>query len=47
VPGVTSTIIGGTTLEQLKENVQAFDMTLSDDTLRQIQQVIKRYPMPF
>ena len=47
VPGVTSTIIGGTTLEQLKENVQAFDMTLSDDTLRQIQQVMKRYPMPF
>ncbi|NVK54929.1 MAG: aldo/keto reductase [Alteromonadaceae bacterium] len=47
VPGVTSTIIGGTSVDQLKENVAAFDIGLSDDAKMQINQVIKRYPAPF
>ena len=45
--GVTSTIIGATKIEQLQENIDAFDMTLSDDALKEIQMVLKEYPMPF
>jgi aryl-alcohol dehydrogenase-like predicted oxidoreductase len=47
VDGVTSTIIGATTLEQLEENIDAFDMTLSDETLKEINAVVREYPMPF
>ena len=47
VDGVTSTIIGATTHEQLQEDIDAFNMTLSDDTLKEIASVIKDYPMPF
>jgi len=47
VDGVTSTIIGATTHEQLEEDIDAFNMTLSDDTLKEIASVIKDYPMPF
>ena len=47
VPGVTSTIIGATSVTQLKENIEAFEIDLSEDTKKQINQVIKRYPMPF
>lgn len=47
VPGVTSTIIGATSVAQLKENIEAFEISLTEDTKRQINQVIKRYPMAF
>ncbi|MDC8832210.1 aldo/keto reductase [Alteromonas gilva] len=47
VPGVTSTIIGGTTVDQLKENVSAFELCLGEDTKKQINQVIKHFPAPF
>lgn len=47
VPGVTSTIIGATTVEQLQENIAAFDITLDDAVLRQIDDVFKSYPLPF
>ncbi|PID42532.1 MAG: aldo/keto reductase [Gammaproteobacteria bacterium] len=47
VDGVTSTIIGATSLSQLKEDIDAFDITLSDDTLKEIHQVMRRYPVPF
>lgn len=47
VDGVTSTIIGATNLQQLEENIQAFDKTLSTDTLKQIDAVMRRYPVPF
>lgn len=47
VPGVTSTIIGGTSVAQLKENVSAFDIKLSEETKKQITEVIKDYPAPF
>ncbi|MCF2950487.1 aldo/keto reductase [Paraglaciecola aquimarina] len=47
VDGVTSTIIGATNLEQLKENIAAFEKPLSEDTLAAIQQVFNDYPVPF
>lgn len=47
VDGVSSTIIGATSLAQLRENIQAFDIDLSSECLQDIEQVLKRYPMPF
>ena len=47
VDGVTSTIIGATSLEQLAEDINAFKMKLSDDALKDIQSVMSQYPSPF
>ena len=47
VDGVTSTIIGATTLPQLKENISAFSTPLTPQALADIESVFKRYPAPF
>jgi aryl-alcohol dehydrogenase-like predicted oxidoreductase len=47
VDGVTSTIIGATSMSQLEENIAAFSQVLSADTLQEIGQVFKAYPVPF
>lgn len=47
VQGVTSTIIGATTVAQLEENIAAFDIQLEDEALAQIDSVLKAYPAPF
>lgn len=47
VDGVTSTIIGATQLDQLKEDVAAFDMPLTEAALKDIHAVMRDYPMPF
>jgi aryl-alcohol dehydrogenase-like predicted oxidoreductase len=47
VDGVTSTIIGATSLSQLKENIAAFDMTIPDDMMTEINQVLRDYPATF
>lgn len=47
VDGVTSTIIGATSMAQLKEDMSAFDMALSNEVLADIMAVFKRYPAPF
>lgn len=47
VPGVTSTIIGATSMAQLKENISAFDITFTDEQFAAINQVLKRFPIPF
>ncbi|MGR6859136.1 aldo/keto reductase [Aliivibrio salmonicida] len=47
VDGVTSTIIGATSLEQLKENIAAFSKPLSEEALADINTVFRKYPMPF
>ncbi|MBR7888020.1 aldo/keto reductase [Marinomonas sp. A79] len=47
VDGVSSTIIGATSLEQLKEDMDAFDLNLSDEALQDIMAVFKLYPVPF
>merc|ERR1712032_1468493 len=43
---VTSSIIGATSLEQLKENIDAFDLDLSNEALDDIAAVYKRYRDP-
>ena len=45
--GVTSTIIGATNLEQLDEDILAFELHLSDTAIAEINDVIKQYPLPF
>ncbi|MDB4837862.1 aldo/keto reductase [Marinomonas sp.] len=47
VDGVTSTIIGATSLEQLKEDMDAFDLVLNDKALEDIMTVFKEYPVPY
>ncbi|MUH95870.1 aldo/keto reductase [Aliivibrio fischeri] len=47
VDGVTSTIIGATSLEQLKEDIEAFSKPLSDEAISDINAVFRQYPMPF
>lgn len=46
-PFVTSTIIGATSLEQLKSNIAAFDIMLPDEVLGEIDDVYRKYPIPF
>ena len=45
--GVTSTIIGATSVAQLKEDIDAYDIALSDEVLADVDGVIKRFPAPF
>jgi aryl-alcohol dehydrogenase-like predicted oxidoreductase len=45
-PFMTSAIIGATSMEQLKADISAKDLTLSDDVIREIRKVIRQYPMP-
>lgn len=45
--GVTSTIIGATSMAQLEEDLQAYDVALSAEVLADIDAVIKRFPQPF
>jgi len=47
IDGVTSTIIGATSLPQLKENIDAFSKPLNRETLSDIESVFKTYPLPF
>jgi aryl-alcohol dehydrogenase-like predicted oxidoreductase len=47
IDGVTSTIIGATTMTQLKENLTAFSLPLSKPTLDNITEVLKKYSSPF
>ena len=44
---VTATIIGATSMEQLKEDIGAYKVALSEEILAEIDAVIKRYPLPF
>jgi len=43
---VTSTIIGATSLNQLKENIDAFEINLSQDVLQGIQAIHQKQPNP-
>lgn len=45
-PFVTSTIIGATSIDQLKENINAFSVCLSDDILEDIEKIHKSQPNP-
>ena len=43
---VTSTIIGATNLDQLKENIDAFEVDLSEDILKEIEAIHIQQPNP-
>jgi aryl-alcohol dehydrogenase-like predicted oxidoreductase len=45
-PFLTSTIIGATTMEQLKENIDTIKVTLSEDILQAINEVQAIIPDP-
>lgn len=47
VDGVTSTIIGATTNDQLIENISAFDIELTFSQCQQINNVLEKYTLPF
>jgi len=47
VDGVTSTIIGATSLTQLVEDIDAFSKPMSEQLLTDINSVLKTYPAPF
>ena len=45
-PFVTSVIIGATTMEQLKTNVESVNVNLTDEIIKEINQVQAIYPNP-
>jgi len=45
-PFITSSIIGATSLEQLKENIASIDVVLNDDIIEQINEVHSAMPNP-
>ncbi len=45
-PFLTSTIIGATTMEQLKTNIDSKDVTLSEEVLAGIEAIHQKYPNP-
>jgi len=47
VDGVTSSIIGATSMAQLKEDISAFECSLSEAVLEDISSVLRQYPVPF
>jgi len=44
---IGSTIIGATTMDQLKSNIRAKDISLSDDLLTDIHNIYRQHPMPY
>ena len=46
-PFVTSNIIGATTMDQLKDNIDSINLKLSDEVLKDIGVVYQRYPVPY
>jgi aryl-alcohol dehydrogenase-like predicted oxidoreductase len=46
-PFVTSTLIGATTMEQLKSNVASIDLQLGEDVLQAIEALREEHSMPF
>ena len=45
-PFVTSVIIGATTMEQLKTNIESVNVTLTTDIINEINEIQKKYPNP-
>ena len=43
---MTSVIIGATTLDQLKTNIESVNIKLSDEVVNEINEVQKIYPNP-
>ena len=45
-PFVTSNIIGATSMEQLKENIESIDVVLSEEILKEIDEIHNTIPNP-
>ena len=45
-PFVTSVIIGATTMEQLKINIESVNVKLTDEIIQEINEIQKIYPNP-
>jgi aryl-alcohol dehydrogenase-like predicted oxidoreductase len=45
-PFLSSTIIGATTMEQLKENINTIKVTLDENVLAEIEKIQSIYPNP-
>ena len=45
-PFMTSVIIGATTMEQLKINIESVNVNLSDEIIKDINNIHKLYPNP-
>jgi len=45
-PFVASTLLGATTMEQLKINIDSFNLTLDADVLEGIEAIHRRYTYP-
>ena len=45
-PFVTSVIIGATTMEQLKINIESVNIKLTDEIIKEINEVQNIYPNP-
>lgn len=45
-PFVASTLLGATTLEQLKTNIESFNLTLNADILEELEAIHRRYTYP-
>jgi len=45
-PFVASCLIGATTMEQLKQNIDACQIELSDEVIADLNEVYQRYPDP-
>ena len=43
---MTSVIIGATTMEQLKTNIESVNVKLTDEVIEEINEVQKIYPNP-
>ena len=43
---ITSVIIGATTLQQLKTNVDSVDINLNKELIKKIGEIQKKYPNP-
>ena len=46
-PFVCSTLIGATTMEQLKSNIDSISVRLSDEVVKEIEQIRRTQPIPF
>jgi aryl-alcohol dehydrogenase-like predicted oxidoreductase len=46
-PFLTSTLIGATTMAQLKSNIDSINIELSAEVIQGIERIRREYPMPF
>ncbi|NRB38005.1 MAG: aldo/keto reductase [Pseudomonadales bacterium] len=46
-PFVSSTLIGATTMAQLRSNIDSVSLNLSDEILNEIEKIRRKHPMPF